>query len=159
MTKIEQLKNQIIQYENCDGANEWKKAEPLKKEVVRLEMLQEQAMDLLRLIKDKGKESHAEIDARFWCFLESYEFKELDGYAFVFHNGQDLVASTAPKFSTSRDILKRKRPDGWAFSMGYGGEYECRKEAGKSLLAPAGVDTEELSEMFVIVQAYMIERF
>jgi len=118
-----------------------------------------------------------EIDVRVWCWLNEYEYVPHDkidkkNFCYRKYEGRDdlffgSVGIEAGKYTRSRDTLTAIRPEGWtvanivqhAGNLWFGAVLEKKIDIPpypetKPLLLP----TEELAELYVIIQAIEQER-
>lgn len=137
-----------------------------------------QASEILKLIEEVDPEDVEDmftIDCYVWWFLNPDEHVYFDGVndyiygAWMTFNGSSLY-NTPPKYTLSRDALKRIRPEGWWFQLTFHGAVDIdniklpnrydgtlwhKEYPWKS---SKNLPTEELAELHAIIQAIEYER-
>ncbi len=134
-------------------------------------MTHEAILKMIEEVDPNDTEKMDEIDARVWVMLNRFNFNEMflsGGSLFL-----NMVAAAkgdsieVPKYTRSRDGLKAVRPEGWYLECGfeiseYGNVgYTCQPWF--SSMSPIATydefPTEELAELYAIIQAIAYERF
>lgn len=120
------------------------------------------AKDILKLIEEVDLSDTAkldEIDARVWCFVKKRAFPGLKllNYENDLYEQMGGRRIRTPKYTRSRDALKKIRPEGWWFQLipCASGNWMCDS------MHDIHVEprpTEELAELHAIIQAIAYER-
>lgn len=131
------------------------------------------AQAILKMIEEVDPADTAaldEIDARVWCFVQKIdtEYEYSDGRFVSYHQplhaaeGEYWSAHDFPEYTRSRDALKATRPDGCTLCIkvlenGSDIGWLYPKDSDDAIYAPL-LPTEELAELYVIIQAIEYER-
>jgi len=126
-----------------------------------------QGKHILKMIEAVDKDdvdTLDEIDARFWCLVNGYEFSKcVEGiiYKYVYEIEPDDFDFSETEYTRSRDALKGARLDGWYYDTNTDKDgticYGDKGEWGTLEIRSPDLSTEELAEFWAITQSRIYE--